>query len=181
VTQGEKLIEKLDKEWRRSSPSTPTRSTTAATDSCQTTKWSSNEDLCTWALVQFSNGTARWHNDVHHTWSQYNIITGQIASDDINVADTLSIGERMKTDLISSLPEGFHESISSPVKTMEAMKKGVKVGSSMVYDMETIFLRLLMLGQARQMELAPIFQFELCAVPRRWSTSMDAFGREQSW
>ena len=57
------------------------------------------------------------------------------------------------------------ENRSSPVKSMEVMAKGVKVGNTAIYDMETIFLRLLTVGQARQMELAPMFQYELCAVP----------------
>ena len=57
------------------------------------------------------------------------------------------------------------ENRSSPMKSMEVMAKGVKVGNTAIYDMETIFLRLLTVGQARQMELAPMFQYELCAVP----------------
>ena len=56
---------------------------------------------------------------------------------------------------------------------MEMMKKGIKVGTSTVYDMETIFLRLITLGQTRHMELAPIFEFELCAVP---PSLIDEFG-----
>ena len=34
-----------------------------------------------------------------------------------------------------------------------------------VIDLENIFLRLLMIGQKRQMELGPLFAYELCAVP----------------
>ena len=103
----------------------------------------------------------------------YNIITGQIASDDINVAEALSIGRQMKAKFTSGLPEHFHSSISSPVKTMESMKKGTKAGSSVIYSMETIFLRLLTVGQTRQVQLAPVFEFELCAVP---PSLIDEFG-----
>ncbi len=103
----------------------------------------------------------------------YNIVSGQIASPKINVEEALSIGRQMKAKFVSNLPEKFHTSISSPVKTMEMMKKGIKVGSSTVYDMETIFLRLITLGQTRHMELAPIFEFELCAVP---PSLIDEFG-----
>ena len=35
----------------------------------------------------------------------------------------------------------------------------------MVFDLEFIFLRLLLFGQQREMELLPIFGYELCAVP----------------
>ena len=103
----------------------------------------------------------------------YNIVTGQIASDDINVAEALSIGKQMMAKFVSGLPENFHSSISSPVKTMETMKKGTKIGSSVIYSMETIFLRLLAVGQARHLELAPVFEFELCAVP---PSLIDEFG-----
>ena len=40
---------------------------------------------------------------------------------------------------------------------MEYLKKGVKI------DLEWIFLRLLIVGQHRDMELMPIFGYELCA------------------
>ena len=56
---------------------------------------------------------------------------------------------------------------------MEMMKKGIKVSSYTVHDMETIFLRLITLGQTRHMELTPIFEFELCAVP---PSLIDEFG-----
>lgn len=108
-----------------------------------------------------------------HSDRLYNIVTGQIASPEINVEQALDIGRQMKAKFVSNLPEKFHTSISSPVKTMEMMKKGTKVGSSTVYDMETIFLRLITLGQTRHMELAPIFEFELCAVP---PSLIDEFG-----
>ena len=43
--------------------------------------------------------------------------------------------------------------------------KGVKIGDKVVFDLESIFLRLLIVGQQRDMELMPIFGYELCAVP----------------
>ena len=46
---------------------------------------------------------------------------------------------------------------------MEQLKRGMKVGDK--FDLETIFLRLLMGGQKRQLQLAPIFQYELCNIP----------------
>ena len=35
----------------------------------------------------------------------------------------------------------------------------------MVFDLESIFLRILLVGQQREMELLSIFGYELCAVP----------------
>ena len=48
---------------------------------------------------------------------------------------------------------------------MEHIQKGVKVGDKMIFDLETIFLRLLTVGQQCNMRLAPIFQYELCPIP----------------
>ena len=48
---------------------------------------------------------------------------------------------------------------------MEHIKKGVKVGDRTIFDLETIFFRLLTVGQQRQMKLASIFQYELCPIP----------------
>jgi len=56
-------------------------------------------------------------------------------------------------------PTGFHATVSSSIKTMEHIKKGVKVGDKTIFELATIFLRLLTVGQQRQMKLAPIFQY----------------------
>ena len=71
----------------------------------------------------------------------------------------------MVTDFRKSLPAGFHTKNSSPVKTMEKLKHGIKISDQVVFDLESIFLRLLLVGQQREMELLPIFGYELCAVP----------------
>ena len=96
----------------------------------------------------------------------YNPVTGQIASPEVNVADSIEIGEKMEREFVASLPDGFYNAISSPIKTMFALKgqaKGTK--NRPVVDLETIFLRLLMIGQQRKIELGPLFAYELCAVP----------------
>ena len=48
---------------------------------------------------------------------------------------------------------------------MEHLKKGVRIGDKVVFDLESIFLLLLIVGQQRDVELMPIFGYELCAVP----------------
>ncbi|MCG7883058.1 MAG: hypothetical protein JAY96_15870 [Candidatus Thiodiazotropha endolucinida] len=96
----------------------------------------------------------------------YNPVTGQIASADVNVADSIVIGERMERDFVSSLPDGFYNSISSPINTMCILKGQAKGSKSRpLIELETIFLRLLMIGQQRKIELGPLFAYELCAVP----------------
>ena len=95
----------------------------------------------------------------------YNIVNGQVSPAVVNVSDALSLGALMVTDFRKSLPVGFHAKLSSPVKTMEKLKHVIKIGDQVVFDLESIFLRLLLVGQQREMELLPIFGYELCAVP----------------
>ena len=71
----------------------------------------------------------------------------------------------MATASRKSLPTGFHAKLSSPTNTMEHLKRGVKLCDKVVFDLESIFLRLLVVGQQREMELLPILVYELCAVP----------------
>ena len=95
----------------------------------------------------------------------YNPVTGQIAPEYVNVADSLLIGERMAECYNASLPGGFYAPISYPIKTMvDAMKSKTKPGKPTI-DLENIFVRLTMIGQRRQLELGPLFDYELSAVP----------------
>ena len=103
----------------------------------------------------------------------YNIGNGKIDPPAVNVADAVSIGDKMLSVFRKSLPSGFHAKMSSPVKTMEYLKRGVKVGEKTVFDAESIFLRILMVGQQRHLQLAPIFSYQLCAVP---PSLVDEFG-----
>ena len=67
----------------------------------------------------------------------------------------------------------YYNPISSPIKTMYALKKKTKGNLRPIIDLENIFLRLLMIGQKQQMELGPLFAYELCAVP---SSLIDGHG-----
>jgi len=72
---------------------------------------------------------------------------------DVNVADSIDIGERMAAQFRASLPTGFHATLSSSIKTMKHIKKGVKVGDMSIFDLERIFFRLLTVGQQRQVPI----------------------------
>ena len=97
----------------------------------------------------------------------YNIANGRFAPPEaeVNVAESVDIGEKMAAQFQTSLPTGFHAPISSCIKTMEHIKKGMKVGDKTIFELETIFFRLLTVGQQRQIKLATIFQYELCPIP----------------
>ena len=82
----------------------------------------------------------------------------QVAPTKVNVADSLSFGDPMVAAFRKALPGGFYSKLTSPVNTMEHLKEGIKIGDKVVFDLESIFLRLLIVGQ-------PIFGYEICAVP----------------
>ena len=72
-----------------------------------------------------------------------NIVNGKIAPPAGNVADAVSIGDNTLSVFRRSLPSGFHATMSSPVKIMDYLKRGVKMGEKTVFDAESIFLRIL--------------------------------------
>ena len=81
----------------------------------------------------------------------------------MNVTDSIVIGEKMEREYIASLPNGFYNSISSPIKTMSLLKKQTKgKGVRPVIDLKRIFLHLLMIGQQWEIRLEHIFT--LCCV-----------------
>ena len=95
----------------------------------------------------------------------YNPVTGQIANDSVNVADSLVIGNKLESKYIASLPKGFTDPISTPIKTMDVRKHVKSSEVTPVIDPENILIRLLLVGQRRQMELGLLFAYELCTVP----------------
>ena len=48
---------------------------------------------------------------------------------------------------------------------MESLKKAVNVKRKAIYDIETLFSRLLVVGQQRSIDITDVFQFELSPVP----------------
>ena len=81
----------------------------------------------------------------------------------------------MKAKFVSNLPEKFHTSVISPVKTMEMMKKGTKV------DGETIFLRLITLGPRGKKDTWNSLHYlnlNSALSPHPCSMSLDASKRE---
>ena len=95
----------------------------------------------------------------------YNICNGQVAPDTVNVQDALAIGSQQIKRFSASLSSAFHATIKKNVKSMEAMKKAVHVKGKAVYDVETLFSRLLVVGHQRNMDVADVLQFELSPVP----------------
>ena len=83
----------------------------------------------------------------------------------MNVQDALAIGMKQSEQFSASLSSDFHKPLQRRIKTMEVLKKSVTVEGKAIYDLETLFSLLLVVGQQRNIELADILQFELSPVP----------------
>ena len=60
----------------------------------------------------------------------------------------------------------FHkDSMKRTVTTMQVIKTGIAVGSKTVYDLKTLYSRLLILSQQRSIDLNHIFSYELSPLP----------------
>ena len=71
----------------------------------------------------------------------------------------------MMSDFLKSWPEGFNKTISKPIVTMSMGKKHIKVDKVAVYDPSVIYLRILGLQKARDINLKEVMKYELAAVP----------------
>ena len=94
-----------------------------------------------------------------------NICNGQVAPDTVNVQNALAIGSEQSRQFSASLSSEFHKTIKKKVKTMELLKKAVTVKVNVIYDVVTLFSRLLVVGQQRSIDIADLFQFEPSPVP----------------
>ena len=95
----------------------------------------------------------------------YNICNGQVAPDTVNVQNALAIGSEQSRQFSASLSSQFHKTIKKKVKIMELLKKAVVIKGKAIYDIETQFSWLLVVGQHRSIDIADVFQFELSPVP----------------
>ncbi|KAL8573957.1 hypothetical protein ACOMHN_029404 [Nucella lapillus] len=103
----------------------------------------------------------------------YNIVNGQIAPAKVNVQDALKIGSTQSEQFAASLHGTFHGPIERKVKAMQEMKKVVVVKDKAIFDIETLFVRLQIIGQQRGVKATDIFKYELSPVP---PSLIDEFG-----
>jgi hypothetical protein len=65
----------------------------------------------------------------------------------------------------ASLSSDFHKTIKKNVKTMQSLKKTVNINEKAVYDIETLFSCLLIVGQQRHIDIADVLHYEMSPVP----------------
>ena len=91
----------------------------------------------------------------------YNIVNGQIAPTKVNLQYALHIGSTQSKKFTALLPGAFHSRIERKMNTMQEMKNVVIVNGKAIFYIETLFARLLVVGQQRGVEVTDIFQYEL--------------------
>ena len=105
-------------------------------------------------------------------------MNGKVASYEVNVDNTLAIGEQMLQKFRADLPDTFHRPIKKEVVTMEWPKKEVQVGTTNIYDMEKLYAGLLVISQSRDIHLSQFFKHELSPVP---SALVNEYGDMRKW
>ena len=94
----------------------------------------------------------------------YNIVNGKVAPIKVNIQDAFQMGITHREKFAALLPGAFHSKIERKVKTMQEMKKVVYLNGKAIFNIETLFCRLLVVGQQRGVEVTDIFQYELSHV-----------------
>ena len=95
-----------------------------------------------------------------------NVVTGILATSQVNVHEAIAIGEKQQEEFKEALPAGFWEEIKKKVKTMAVMKKGIPMGPKILYDTELIFTRVIGLqASGREADFKDVLSYELSPIP----------------
>ncbi|KAK2140766.1 hypothetical protein LSH36_1256g00001 [Paralvinella palmiformis] len=104
--------------------------------------------------------------DAHqHPTGIINIVTSRIATENITVDQSVTIGQQHMVEFESSWPEGFYNMISKKVTTMSTMKKHITVGTNQVYDTNFIYSRVIGLHSSQNISMKDVLKYEISPVP----------------
>lgn len=78
-----------------------------------------------------------------HPENLVNVANGTLAVSQINVDKAVIIGHNQLVEFEKSLPNGFWKPIERKIKTMATTKKGISIGSKVLYDTQLIFSRVI--------------------------------------
>ena len=81
------------------------------------------------------------------------------ASDEVNVDNALPIGNAIAYSFMAEIHLGFYTPIKKKVVTLEILKKRVKIGDTIIYDMDKSYARLLVISQNRDVHLSDVLQY----------------------
>lgn len=102
----------------------------------------------------------------HVNGSLLNIVTGKIATPDVNVDQAVEIGTNMLIEFEDSWPEGFVAPISKKIVTLAEKKKSLNVAGQEVMDPDAIYNRALgLLASDRDFEFDELLSTEMAVWP----------------
>ena len=95
-----------------------------------------------------------------------NVANGTLAVPDVNVCQAISIGHSQLVEFEKSLPTGFWKAIERRIKTMAITRKGISIGSKVLYDTQLIFSRVIGLqASSREVDFKDVLSYELAPIP----------------
>ena len=101
-----------------------------------------------------------------HPENLVNVANGTLAVSQVNVDKAVTIGHNQLIELEKYLPNGFWKPIERKIKTMAATKKGITIGSKVLYDTQLIFSRVIGLqASSREVDFKDVLSYELAPIP----------------
>ena len=85
------------------------------------------------------------------------IVTGRIASDAVNVDNSVAMGKEQMKQFETGWPKTFYEHSSNKVVTMYVTKKRIKLGSADCFDTNLVYSRVMGLMSSRNVDLTDVF------------------------
>ena len=85
------------------------------------------------------------------------MVNGQVAPTKVNVQDALHIGITQSEKFAALLPRALHSKNERKLKALPEMKMVIIVNGKAIFEIETIFARLLVVGQQRGVEVTYVF------------------------
>ena len=94
-----------------------------------------------------------------------NIYSRYVANKEVNVHNSIKIGQEQQSKFQASCPDGFHSPIKNEIVTMKSSKKSVKAGEVEIFNAEVIYSRVMCLLSIGRIELEEVLKYELSPVP----------------
>jgi len=80
-----------------------------------------------------------------HPEQVVDVVNGTLAALQVNVDQAVNISQSQLLEFEKNMPTGLWKSIERKIKTMAVTKKGITVGSKVLYGVDSIFSRVIRL------------------------------------
>jgi hypothetical protein len=104
----------------------------------------------------------------HPDGALMNIVTGEIAHPEANVADALQLGKQALILFRTRWPSSFHETLTKIIIPMDSKKKHIALGEHRIFDQELIYARVIGLQASNRRDTITkkdFLEYELAAYP----------------